>query len=52
MRKLTIYEVLRDKLGRPPTDAECCADVQRILSEATVERATQGKLPHQRKRKR
>jgi hypothetical protein len=50
MRKPTIYEVLRDKLGREPTHAELCADVRRILEEGLVERATRGKLPHQRKR--
>lgn len=51
MRKPTIYEVLRDKLGREPTNAELCADVRRILKEATVEAATRGKLPHQKKRR-
>jgi hypothetical protein len=30
-RKPTIYEALRDKLGREPTHAELCADVRRIL---------------------
>lgn len=50
MRKPTIYEALWAKLGREPTDAELCADVRRILSESTVERATAGKLPHQRRR--
>lgn len=34
MRKPTIYEVLRAKLGREPTHAELCADVKRILGEA------------------
>ena len=51
MRKPTIYEVLRDKLGREPTHAELCADVQRILDESLIARATQGKLVHQRKRR-
>lgn len=50
----TIAEVLRDKLGREPTDAELCADVRRILSEASdarlIEAAMKGKLPHQRKK--
>jgi hypothetical protein len=36
--KPTIYEALRDKLGREPTHAELCADVRRILSEAHNER--------------
>lgn len=49
MRKLTIYEALRDKLQREPTNAEIKADVQRIKEEALVEAATRGRLPHQRK---
>lgn len=49
MIKPTIYQVLRDKLGREPTHAELCNEVRRILAEATVERATAGKLKHQRK---
>ncbi len=52
MRKPTVYEVLRDKLGREPTHAEVTADVRRILTESTVELASQGKLPFQRKRQR
>jgi hypothetical protein len=47
-RKPTIYEALRDKLGREPTHIEVCADVKRILREATIELATEGKLPRQR----
>lgn len=50
MSKPTIYEALRSKLGRKPTHAELVADVQRILREATVERATKGQLRHQGKR--
>ena len=50
MRKPTIYEVLRAKLGREPTNAELCAEVRRILSEVTLERAERGKLSHQRRR--
>ena len=46
--KPTIYTALRDKLGREPTHAELCADVRRILAEATRERAEAGKLQHQR----
>jgi hypothetical protein len=46
----TIYAILKRKLGREPTHAELCADVRRILTEGTVERATAGKLPHQRSR--
>jgi hypothetical protein len=49
MRKPTIYEVLRDRLGRNPTDTECVVEVRRILEEAYVERATHGKLKRQRR---
>lgn len=49
-RQPTIYEVLRDKLGREPTHAELCADVKRILTEARIELAEAGRLPHQRGR--
>ena len=31
MKKPTIYEALRDKLGREPSHSELCADVRRIL---------------------
>lgn len=48
--KPTIYTALRAKLGREPSNAELKADVQRILSEATVDLAIKGKLPHQRQR--
>ena len=50
MHKPTIYEALRDKLKREPTNEELKADVQRILTEGLIERATAGKLPYQRKR--
>lgn len=54
MRKPTIYEALRTKLGREPTNAEVKADVSRILREAhdesAQERAASGKLWFQRKR--
>lgn len=50
MRKPTIYEALRDKLGREPTNAELKADVERIKREAVEELASNGRLPHQRKR--
>jgi hypothetical protein len=49
--KQTIYEALRQKLGREPTNAEIKADVQRILEEAMVDRAERGKLSHQRRRR-
>jgi hypothetical protein len=55
MRKPTIYEVLREKLGREPTNAELNADVKRILAEGAEERmvtaASRGKLPHQKSRR-
>lgn len=38
MKKPTIYEALREKLGREPTNAELKADVQRILREGNEER--------------
>lgn len=50
MRKPTIYEALREKLGREPTNAELKADVQRILEEGAQERAAAGKLSHQKRR--
>lgn len=49
-RKPTIYEVLRNKLGREPTHEELTADVRRIFAESTAELAARGKLSHQRKR--
>ena len=49
MRKPTIYEALRAKLGREPTNAELKADVDRIKREAVEELARAGKLRHQRK---
>lgn len=52
MRKPTIYEVLRAKLQCEPTHRELCAEVQRILTDGLVERATAGRLAHQRKGKR
>lgn len=50
MHKPTIYEALKEKLGREPTHTELIDDVKRILNESLVERAEQGKLAHQRKR--
>lgn len=46
----TIHTALRDRLGREPTQCELIAEVKRILEECHTERATAGKLPHQRKR--
>jgi hypothetical protein len=50
-RRPTIYEALRDRIGREPTSAEITAECRRILAEGTAERAEAGKLPHQRKRR-
>ncbi len=47
---MTIYEALRAKLGREPTNAEIKADMERIAEEGLIERATAGKLPRQRRR--
>ena len=51
MIKPTIYNVLRDKLGREPTNAELKAEVDRIKREALVGLAEKGKLPFQRGRR-
>lgn len=48
-RKPTIYEALKMKLGREPTNAELRADVERIKEEGLIEIASKGKLRHQRK---
>ena len=48
---MTIYEALKIKLGREPTNAEIKADMDRISEEGLIERATAGKLPHQRRRR-
>lgn len=45
----TIWGKLAERLGRVPTNAEAIAEVKRIMAESTVELATAGKLPHQRK---
>jgi len=36
----TIYEALREKLGREPTHNELVADVRRILAEGAAEMAS------------
>ena len=51
VRKPTIYEALRAKLGRNPTNVEISAECRRIIAESYDECAAQGKLPHRRKRK-
>jgi hypothetical protein len=50
MRKPTIWEALASKLGREPTNAEAKAECLRILEEAMIERASKGKLQHQKRR--
>ena len=46
----TIWNRLAAKLGREPTNAEAADEVRRILLDARVALAEQGRLPHQRKR--
>lgn len=46
----TIWNVLARKLGREPTNAEAKAEVERIMSETTIDMAAAGKLRHQRGR--
>lgn len=46
---MTIYEALRQKLGREPSNAELRDDVRRILDDGMIERAEAGKLSWQRK---
>lgn len=48
MIKPTIYEALRSKLNRAPTNAEVKAEIERIKTEALIELANKGKLKHQR----
>lgn len=45
----TVYNKLKEKLGREPTSAELKDDVKRIRSEALVDMASQGKLRYQHK---
>jgi hypothetical protein len=52
VRKPTIYEALKAKLEREPTNAELAADVERILLEGLCEAAEKGKLPYQRRTRR
>lgn len=50
IRKPTIYEALRAKLGREPTNAELNERCREIIREVHIERAEQGKLKFQRGR--
>ncbi len=47
---MTIWNMLAKKLGREPTHEEAKAEVRRVLENVLIDRAEQGKLPHQRKR--
>lgn len=49
---MTIYEALRAKLGREPTNQELKAEVERIKENSLVDAAEKGKLSWQRKRRR
>ncbi len=49
MRKPTIYEALKTKLNREPSNVELKAEVKRILDDGMIELAGKGKLSHQRK---
>lgn len=51
MRKPTIYEALRDKLGREPTNAELKEEVKRILSEVDPIPAYKRGRPIRRRRR-
>lgn len=50
MQKPTIYKVLKEKLGREPSNQELKDDVRRILDDGLVEMAAKSKLKHQRKK--
>lgn len=50
MRKPTIYEALKAKLNREPSNAELKAEVSRILDDGMIELAGKGKLSHQKRR--
>lgn len=48
---MTIYEALRGRLGREPSNAEIKAELARIQDNTLIENATAGELSWQRKRK-
>ena len=48
-RPPTIYEALRDRLGREPTNPELKSEWDRLLTKFSVERAEHGLLPHQKR---
>jgi hypothetical protein len=47
---MTIYEKLKEKLGREPTHVELSNECKRIIREAYDTMAEKGKLSYQRKR--
>lgn len=49
MTKPTIYEALKAKLNREPSNIELKAEVNCILDDGMVELAGQAKLSHQRR---
>ena len=48
---VTIYEALKIKLQREPTNAELKADVDRIKELVLIDLAGKGKLNHQRRKR-
>lgn len=46
---MTIYQALKTRLNREPTNAELKAEVQRIKDAGLIEAAERGKLKHQRR---
>lgn len=47
---MSIYEALKLKLGRTPTNAELKSEVKRIVNDAWAEQARRGQLAYQKKR--
>ena len=45
---MTIYETLKARLGREPTNAEIRAEVERIKREVVEQLAAKGKLRRQK----
>jgi len=48
----TIYDALKERLGREPTTTEILAEMSRIKTEALEDAAARGKLHWQRKPRR
>lgn len=49
MIRKTIYQALREKLDREPSDTELRREVERIKAAALATLASQGRLKHQRR---